>query len=249
MKKKHVTRRAAVLAVVVAVAAMNAMPSVAAVDSAIQVATASNALKKATASNAEEKATSSNAKKKFSMDDMPKIGSKAFTKWFFANVEESELWDFVLSLMDDGESEDYEAFIAWVEEHEEEFLEVYQKYVGEYTAALSSSATGDLWDEWTGANMNWSGSGTKSDPYKITSISELMGLSEAVAQGESFKGKYFELQSDIELGDLNLNNGSWNPIGWYKNASSLSGTPTAFEGTFDGAGNTISGLKIHEDRS
>lgn len=244
MKKKHVTRRVAVLAVVVAVAAMNAMPSVAAVDSAIQVATASNALKKATASNAEEKATSSNAKKKFSMDDMPKIGSKAFTKWFFANVEESELWDFVLSLMDDGESEDYEAFIAWVEEHEEEFLEVYQKYVGEYTAALSSSATGDLWDEWTGANMNWSGSGTKSDPYKITSISELMGLSEAVAQGESFKGKYFELQSDIELGDLNLNNGSWNPIGWYKNASSLSGTPTAFEGTFDGAGNTISGLKF-----
>lgn len=127
MKKKHVTRRAAVLAVVVAVAAMNAMPSVAAVDSAIQVATASNALKKATASNAEEKATSSNAKKKFSMDDMPKIGSKAFTKWFFANVEEGELWDFVLGLMDDGESEDYEAFIAWVEEHEEEFLEVYQK--------------------------------------------------------------------------------------------------------------------------
>ena len=33
MKKKHVTRRAAVLAVVVAVAAMNAMPSVAAVGS------------------------------------------------------------------------------------------------------------------------------------------------------------------------------------------------------------------------
>ena len=101
------------------------------------------------------------------------------------------------------------------------------------------SATGDLWNQWIGAKMDWLGSGTKSDPYKITGISELMGLSEAVAQGESFRGIYFELQNNIDLGDLNLNNGSWNPIGWFHNVSDLSGVPKAFEGTFDGAGNTI----------
>ena len=111
--------------------------------------------------------------------------------------------------------------------------------------SLTSMATGDLWTEWLGAKMNWSGTGSRSNPYKITSLSELMGLSEAVAQGESYRGKYFELQSDIDLEDLNLNKGSWNPIGWYKNAANLSGVPmTAFEGTFDGVGNTISGLKF-----
>ena len=62
--------------------------------------------------------------------------------------------------------------------------------------------------------MNWDGSGTELDPYKITTLSEFMGLSESVAQGEDFAGKYFELQSDIDLGGLNLNDGCWNPIGW-----------------------------------
>ena len=72
-----------------------------------------------------------------------------------------------------------------------------------------------------------------------------MGLSEAVAQGESFDGEYFELRADIDIGDLVLNGGNWNPIGWYKNKADLSGAPkTAFKGTFDGAGNTISGLKF-----
>lgn len=120
---------------------------------------------------------------------------------------------------------------------------IYDMEQDEIQAALVSS-TGNLWNQWTGASMDWPGSGTKSDPYKITSISELMGLSEAVAQGETFRGIYFELQSDIDLGDLNLNNGCWNPIGWYQNVSDLGGVPKAFEGIFDGAGNTISGLKF-----
>ena len=110
---------------------------------------------------------------------------------------------------------------------------------------LFSSATGDLWEEWQGAKMDWEGEGSRSNPYKLRNLSELMGLSESVAQGESFAGIYFELQSDIHLGDLEVNHSSWNPIGWFQNKTDLGGRPrTAFEGIFDGAGNTISGLKF-----
>lgn len=111
--------------------------------------------------------------------------------------------------------------------------------------SLKSSAVGDLWEEWSGAKMDWDGTGSKTNPYKISSLSELMGLSEAVAQGEDFEGRYFELQSDIDLGNLELNNGCWNPIGWYQNRTDLGKAPSnPFKGNFDGAGNWISGLKF-----
>lgn len=108
---------------------------------------------------------------------------------------------------------------------------------------LLSAVTGNLWDEFTG-EMNWSGAGTKNNPYGITNLSQLMGLSEAVAQGETFAGQYFELKADLDLGLLTANGGNWNPIGWFKNATDLAGSPAAFMGTFDGAGHTVSGLKF-----
>ncbi|CDD44169.1 uncharacterized protein BN593_02257 [Clostridium sp. CAG:299] len=129
---------------------------------------------------------------------------------------------------DDPEEEDEEA--------EEELEEIPETL---------SSATGDLWEEWHGAKTDWEGEGTRKNPYKITNLSELMGLSESVSQGESFAGVYFELQSDIHLGDLETNHGSWNPIGWFQNKTDLGGEPhTAFEGSFDGAEHRISGLKF-----
>ena len=198
-------------------------------------------------SKTEDKATSSVAvkpEKEFSMKDMPKIGTSAFTKWFFENTDQSELWDFVIELLANEDADDYQAFMKWVEKNEVRFSKAFSEYTGTEPMLLSA-VTGDLWNEWTGAKMSWDGAGSKVNPYKITSLSELMGLSEAVAQGESFSGKYFELQADIDLGNLNLNDGAWNPIGWFKNVTDLNGKPkTAFEGTFDGAGNTISGLRF-----
>ena len=106
-------------------------------------------------------------------------------------------------------------------------------------------STGDLWESFDGGNADWQGTGSRQDPYRIRGIADLMGLSRAVAEGESFSGKYFELQGDIDLGDLNENEGCWNPIGWYRNRTDLSGVPkTAFSGTFDGGGHTISGLRF-----
>lgn len=109
---------------------------------------------------------------------------------------------------------------------------------------LVNSPVGDLWQGWDGT-VDFSGDGTQEYPYQIDSLPELMGLSAAVAAGETFEGKYFELTQDIDLGNVNVNYGNWNPIGWYQDASDLSGdVDHAFQGNFDGCGNTISGLKI-----
>ncbi len=111
--------------------------------------------------------------------------------------------------------------------------------------ATLSSSTGDLWLNWNG-DMDFPGDGTEDVPYQISNLSQLMGLSEAVASGISdFDGEYFELTQDIDLGGIDINAGNWNPIGWYQNISDLSGDVTQpFRGNFDGCGNTISGLKI-----
>ena len=181
----------------------------------------------------------------FDIGTMPEIGNAAFTEWFFGSARYPELWEWVRELLADESSENYTAFLRWIEENKDRFLAACEAYAGERMISLFGAATGDLWDQWRGAKMEWDGTGSKENPYKITGLPELMGLSEAVAQGESFSGEYFELQSDVDLGNLTANNGCWNPIGWYKNKTSLGGKPaTAFEGIFDGAGNTISGLKF-----
>lgn len=103
---------------------------------------------------------------------------------------------------------------------------------------------GDLWTGWNG-DMEFSGDGSREAPYQISTLSQLMGLSEAVASGTSFEGTYLELTEDIDLGNLQVNDGNWNPIGWYQNRSEFGGkVKRVFKGHFDGAGHTISGLKL-----
>lgn len=107
-----------------------------------------------------------------------------------------------------------------------------------------ASAIGDLWGEWHG-DMEFAGDGTKSAPYQIGTLSQLMGLSEAVASGTSFAGVYLELTEDLDLGSIDINGGNWNPIGWYRDSSELSGpVKKTFQGHFDGRGHTVTGLKI-----
>ena len=50
-------------------------------------------------------------------------------------------------------------------------------------------STGDLWESFDGGNADWQGTGSRQDPYRIRGIADLMGLSRAVAEGESFSGK------------------------------------------------------------
>lgn len=108
----------------------------------------------------------------------------------------------------------------------------------------ASLQPGDFWENWNGI-CDFPGEGTEDAPYRITGIGSLMGLSQAVASGEDFDDTYFVLTQDIDLGDLNVNSGNWNPIGWYQNESECSADVIhTFRGHFEGGGNTISGLKI-----
>lgn len=128
----------------------------------------------------------------------------------------------------------------------------------EQTASASNSIlqktvlSGDLWEGWVG-DLSFldgkSGKGTAEQPYQISTKAELMGLSELAACGMVIKegtypgdysGAFFELTRNIDLGGIN-----WLPIGFYKTSADLEAKrPSAFCGTFDGNGKTISNFRI-----
>ena len=176
-------------------------------------------------------------------EEMPEIGTKEFTDWFFENKTSEDLWSWVEGLLasEDESDPDYEAFMKWYQVNEQRVLRAYRDYSG---MQLLASSTGDLWNGWQG-NTNWDGEGTKAFPYEINELSDLCGLSEMVAAGEDFSGKYFVLTGDIDLGNLTANNGNWNPIGWYQNRKDIGKAVTnKFAGNFDGAGYSITGMRI-----
>lgn len=93
------------------------------------------------------------------------------------------------------------------------------------------------------------GSGTVEDPYQISSAQELAYMSNLVnepEEGREYRKAHYKLIADIVLneGDANAWSNeepqySWNPIGVQSYYN--------FEGTFDGAGYTVSGLYINTD--
>ncbi|MCH5352125.1 MAG: hypothetical protein J1E06_01435, partial [Acutalibacter sp.] len=76
------------------------------------------------------------------------------------------------------------------------------------------------------------GSGTESDPYLISSAANLKALADAVNGGSTQYGVYFKLTKDISLSAYS----NWTPIG--------NSSRRYFEGSFDGGGHKITGLKI-----
>lgn len=112
------------------------------------------------------------------------------------------------------------------------------------TLRAAEASPGDLWEDWSG-DTDYPGEGTEDIPYQIETLSHLMGLSQAVAWGETYEGVYFELTQSLDLGGLEINFGNWNPIGWYQNEADMEEPIVCgFQGIFDGGGNTISGMHI-----
>lgn len=101
---------------------------------------------------------------------------------------------------------------------------------------LFTSATLFLCSLLTFAQFGGSGSGTESDPYRISQPFHLNQLRNFLNQ----EGVYFKLMDDIDLTEF-INNENptqgWQPVG---NSSSA-----AFKGILDGNGKTISGLWIN----
>ncbi len=79
-------------------------------------------------------------------------------------------------------------------------------------------------------SITWTGSGTESDPYQVSTAEELAAFREAVNSGEDYAGKTVTLTADITL------SGNWTPIG------NQSGQ---FKGTFEGGGHCIKDLNVN----
>lgn len=134
--------------------------------------------------------------------------------------------------------------------------------IGAITASAGTEDTGkrDLeygityWYSDTGVSGYSSGTGTKSDPYIITTAAQLRHLARGDANSA---GKYYKLGNDIVINDTSADN--WYEgtglKNWIKGTDSTYGVFSdtrnyremggdLFRGNFDGAGYTISGLYI-----
>ena len=109
-------------------------------------------------------------------------------------------------------------------------------------ALLNAENAADAWDG-TAVDTSWYAGHENETKFSIGTAAELAGLAALVngtakdAEGNpiaavNFKGKTIKLTADIDL-----NNQIWTPIGNGNNSF-------AFFGTFDGNGNTISGLNV-----
>lgn len=82
-------------------------------------------------------------------------------------------------------------------------------------------------------NIPFDGKGTKEEPYLLSTSQNLKDLSESVASGETFSGKYFKFTADITLPD------NWTPIGSLKEGQEYTPSLTKtsynpFSGYIDG---------------
>ncbi|MFR5827994.1 MAG: hypothetical protein ACLUE1_02465 [Adlercreutzia equolifaciens] len=85
-----------------------------------------------------------------------------------------------------------------------------------------------------------SGAGTEADPYLIENASQIAAFRDAVNAGDDYDGTYVAPGADVDL-----EGAEWTPIGaGTRKSSGIAEGSTPFAGTFDGAGHTVSGLKI-----
>jgi len=89
--------------------------------------------------------------------------------------------------------------------------------------------------EWND-HYGFEGGGTYEDPYLISSETDLIALSDAVNNGDFFFNTYFVQTEDIDMSSCP----SFTPIGTMESGY-------MFRGIYDGAGHTISNLKIYGD--
>ena len=100
---------------------------------------------------------------------------------------------------------------------------------------------------WNGtSNKTFSGSGTQTDPYLISTPEQLAGLAERVNGHEDFAGQYIKLTADIYLTNFNnldtTNWKQWEPIGHIARIAGEDTDTCVFKGHFDGNNHSIFNL-------
>ena len=87
------------------------------------------------------------------------------------------------------------------------------------------------------------GSGSRNDPYIISTPSELAYLAKLIVDGggNNTYGKYYELANDITINNTTAENWTQSAREWYSKVN-VNGTNYCFNGFLNGKGHTISGL-------
>ena len=93
-------------------------------------------------------------------------------------------------------------------------------------AVYTNEDTVDDTNEDNGVSLYSGGSGTVTDPWVISTVDDLQKLAETVNDGESYSGKYFIQDTDLDLMGI-----TWEPIGY---------TGYYFSGHYDGKNHSIS---------
>ena len=108
------------------------------------------------------------------------------------------------------------------------------------------------------------GEGTETNPYLIQSIEDLVALSNKVNAGESYEGKYFNIENNLnfasrnsyvnpdrtDYGDINgdgTTDALITELTTEKGFTPIGTSSYAFKGNLDGKGNTISNLYINRN--
>ncbi len=107
---------------------------------------------------------------------------------------------------------------------------------------LNEKTVGSL-TPWSGeiADSFSSGNGTEEDPYTIETAEQLAFFASQVNAGETFEGKFVSIIKSINLGNKEFTPIGIGPTGEYPEIWDMSGY---FNGTLDGKGNVITGIKI-----
>lgn len=82
------------------------------------------------------------------------------------------------------------------------------------------------------------GTGSASDPYKISTKEDLIWIRDQVNSGATFTGEFFKQENDIYLTSDGTSSGTpidWTSIGWSKQGGVGNGY-SPFSGTYDGGG-------------
>ena len=109
-----------------------------------------------------------------------------------------------------------------------------QEESGTTTTETKVYGEGDLID-----TVYAGGSGTKDDPWLISTDKQLAKLAHDVTNGNTYPGNYFKLTADIDL-----KQGKWMPIGTWKFNTKNSQKSYFFAGKLDGDGHSIKNMNI-----
>lgn len=122
-------------------------------------------------------------------------------------------------------------------------ISIFQSYVADGDASSLLPVKCKISWRFLAADSFAKGDGSEQNPYIIETAEELARLAEVVNNGNTLKGKYFKLTSNIDLSAHD-----WEPIGnaYFNGENHISAESNnlSFEGVLDGGGYTVSGVNI-----